>query len=180
MKSGAASALRTPYPLVTLMPSVFQDDSFTTRWTSGLDDVLAPIIASIDCLAAYLDPLLAPTDFLEWMAAWLGATLDENWPETRRRAVISQSAELYRQRGTVGGLRRHLELVTGGRVELRDSGGVSTSTRPGARLPGDHRPALAIRVVVPDPDLVDHRALDSLVTMVKPAHVPHTLEVVSS
>lgn len=174
------TALRTPYPLVTLMPSVFQDDSFTTRWTAGLDDVLAPIIASIDCLAAYLDPLITPADFLEWMAGWLGATLDENWPEDRRRAVIAQSADLYRQRGTVGGLRRHLELITGGRVELRDNGGVTSSSRPGSRLPGDHRLSLSIRVLVPEPDLVDRRALDSLVAMVKPAHVPHTLEVVKS
>src|SRR5580693_7599811 len=93
------AGLDTPYPLGTLMPAIYQEDPATMRWTAGLDDVLAPVISTIDCLGAYLDPLLAPEDFVLWLADWFGLTLDENWPVDRRRAAVATSVALYRQSG---------------------------------------------------------------------------------
>jgi phage tail-like protein len=178
---GTVAGLSSPHPLGGLMPAVFQDDSFTMRWTTALDEVLAPVPAVLDCIEAYFDPLLSPEDFLAWLAGWCGMTLDENWPLPRRRAVVSAAAELYRERGTVAGLRRHIELVTGGRVEVADSGGVTWSTTPGDPAPaGPAGPSLTIRVSVPDPAEVNVRALDALISAIKPAHVLHRLEVAGS
>lgn len=185
---GTVAGLSSPHPIGDLMPAVFQDDSFTMRWTAALDEVLAPVPAVLNCIEAYFDPLLSPEDFLAWLAGWCGMTLDENWPLPRRRAVVSAAADLYRERGTLAGLRRHIELVTGGRVEVADSGGVTWSTTPGdpdapagpGGPGGPGGPSLTIRVSVIDPAEVNVRALDALISAIKPAHVMHRLEVAGS
>lgn len=184
---GTVTGLGSPHPLGGLMPAVFQDDNFTMRWTAALDDVLAPVMASLDCIEAYVDPLLAPEDFLTWLAGWSGIVLDENWPLPRQRAVVAATAELYRSRGTPTGLRRHIELVTGGQVEIAESGGVTwsaTPTLPDAPVPTDSAdaqgPWVSVRVWVPDPHQLNVRALDDLIGALKPAHVIHRLEVAGS
>ncbi len=182
---GTVAGLSSPHPLGGLMPAIFQDDNFTMRWTGALDEVLAPVPAVLDSIEAYFDPLLAPEDFLAWLAGWCGMTLDENWPLQRRRAVVAAAAELYRERGTPAGLRRHVELVTGGRVEVADSGSVTWSAAPGdpdvPDIPaGSAGPSVTVRVSVRDPAEVNVRALDALIGAIKPAHVMHRLEVAGS
>jgi phage tail-like protein len=174
----AVAGLDTPYPIGTLLPAVFQEDPVAMRWTAALDEVLAPAISTLDCLAAYLDPMLAPDDFVRWLAGWLGTVLDENWPLDRQRAAVAQSVRLYRLRGTAEGLRALVELVTGGEVELAESGGVHWSTAPNAALPGRAEARVAVRVTVPRGTSVDLTALEELIVAEKPAHVPHGLEVV--
>jgi phage tail-like protein len=170
--------LRTPYPLATMLPAYLQEDQLVVRVTAGLDDVLAPVVSALDCLEAYVDPRLSPEDFLTWLAAWVGATLDDHWSDERRRACVLAAAELHRQRGTVEGLRRLLALATGGDVTVDEVGGVTWSTRP---TPRDEQPvpSLAVTVAVDDPVSVRRSVLEDLVRSAKPAHVPHTIEVVS-
>lgn len=175
---GTADGLATPYPLGSFLPSVYQDDPFTMRWTAALDEVLAPLTLALDCITAYIDPMLAPEDFLEWLAGWFGTVLDENWPAHRRRAVVAASVGLYQSRGTVAGLRAHLELVTGAAVEVTDSGGVSWSQVPGGQLPGDPVPMLTVRITVTDEAQVNVRGVDALIRAAKPAHLLHRLEVI--
>jgi phage tail-like protein len=174
---GIIPGLGAPYPIGGLLPAVYQDDEFTMRWTEGLDEVLAPVISVLDCLGAYVDPLLAPADFLPWLAGWFGTALDENWPLARQRAAIARSAGLYRQQGTLPGLRGLIEMVTGGEAEVTDSGGTSWSQVPSSPLPGEEGARVTVRVTVSDPARVDVAALDELLAAVKPAHVTHELEV---
>lgn len=174
-------------PLGTMLPSVYQtDDEFLMRFTSGLDDVLAPVVSTLDCLASYVDPRLAPVDFLDWLANWVG--LETTFGDTdlpRMRLAVAAAVRLYRLRGTPAGLRDHLELVTGGRVEIVDSGGVVASTTPDTPLPGQDTPRLAIRVTGPvEASGPESSGLAGLVEAVvrasKPAHVRHAVEVVQS
>jgi len=174
---GIATELGTPHPLEALLPAALQEDDLTRRLTEGLDAVLAPVIATLDCLYAYLDPALAPADFLEWLAGWVGVTLDENWPMSRRRATVVEAVALYQSRGTVAGLRAHLEMVTGGRVEIVDSGGVTWSTTPGSGHAAGE-PHLLVRVSEPD-EGTPLSTMDDLVAAAKPAHVPHRVEIVA-
>ena len=176
---GTVAGLRTPYPLETLLPSVLQEDPFTRRLTAGLDEVLAPVVSTLDCLDAYLSPLLAPEDFLDWLSSWFSETLDETWPPSRRRRIVAHAAELFRTRGTLAGLRRELELCTDGRVEVSDSGGVTWSLRPEGPLPGDRVPRLTVRVEASglDPAGLDVTGLEAVIRAAKPAHVLHHLEV---
>lgn len=175
---GMVTGLRMPYPLETLLPAVLQEDSFVRRLTAGLDEVLAPAVSALDCLEAYVDPLLAPADFLEWVSSWFSEVLDENWPPRRRRQFAAQAVEMFRTRGTPAGLRRELELSSGGQVEISESGGVTWSLKPAAELPGEAVPHLAVRIVVDDVSAADPEVLEGLIRASKPAHVVQSLEVI--
>jgi len=179
---GTVAGLASPYPLITLLPAVYQEeDPFVARFTAGLDDVLAPVIATLDSLEAYVDPLLAPEDFLAWLAGWVGVTVNANAPVGQHRATVARAAELHRLRGTVSGLRTALELLTGGDVEVTDSGGAVHSDRPGTPAPGDPQPWVRVSVRVPaelgwSPDAL-RAAVEAAVVAAKPAHVQHVVEV---
>jgi phage tail-like protein len=165
-------------PIGTMLPSIYQsDDEFLMRFTSGLDDVIAPVVTTLDCLSSYVDPMLAPADFLDWLGDWVGleVTFGDSDVERMRRAV-SQAVRLYRLRGTPAGLRTHLELMTGGSVQIADSGGVAVSTTPDAPLPGEDTPRLAIRLTGAAAGIAP--LVDAVVRASKPAHVVHAVEVV--
>ncbi len=173
----AVEGLGTPYPLGTLMPAIYQSDPAAMRWTAGFDEVLAPVISTLDCLRAYIDPMLAPDDFVLWLAGWFGMVLDENWPLRRQRAAVAQSVVLYRQAGTVAGLRALTELVTGGEVEVSDSGGVAWSQAPNTPPPGQDEASVTVKVQIPADQRLELKALDDLVAAAKPAHVAHRVKV---
>ncbi|MEO6158334.1 MAG: phage tail protein [Ilumatobacteraceae bacterium] len=177
---GTSEGLAAPVALVDLLPGIYQDDEFTRQFTGGFDDVLATVFATLDCLEVYVDPWLAPEDFLGWLSGWVGVTIDEGWPEDRTRALIAGIAELYRWRGTVRGLRAELEIYTGGIVDISETGGTAWSRRPGAALPGDDVPRLAVRVIVDDPARINAGTVDRMIAAAKPAHVAHLLEVVGA
>jgi phage tail-like protein len=174
---GAIEGLGSPYPLGEQVPALYQEDDLTQRMLTALDGVLAPVLASLDNLDCYLDPALAPPDFVAWLADWVGALVDETWPAERQRAMVARMVTLYRRRGTVGGLREHIALATGGDVEVEDNGDVSWSPSPQAALPGSDGAFLRINVRVDDPNAVDLAELERLVVAAKPAHVPHIVEV---
>jgi phage tail-like protein len=174
---GTVPELDTPYPIAGMLPAALQEDQLATRLAAGLDTVLASVIATLDCLHAYVDPLVAPTDFLEWLADWVGVTLDEDWPTARQRLAVANAVRLYQSRGTMAGLRDHLEVITGGRVHLDDGGGVSWSTTPTTQPPSHTPSTLRVRVHAPDPGAADPASLHAIIAAAKPAHVPHTVEV---
>ena len=174
---GTIDGLRSPVPIAGLLPGIYQDDEFTRQFTGGLDDVLAPIFATLDCLDTYVDPWLAPEDFLEWLASWVGVVIDEGWPLDRSRAFIANIAELYRWRGTIRGLTAELAIYTGGDVEIAESGGAAWSLTPGTDPPGDDQPRMAVRVSVDDPSSINAGTVDRMVAAAKPAHVVHVVEI---
>jgi phage tail-like protein len=176
---GTLDGLATPHPLGAALPALYQEDDLTQRLLGAMDGVLAPVLSSLDNLDCYLDPALAPPDFVAWLAEWVGALVDETWPPERQRAMVARMVTLYRRRGTVGGLREHVELATGGDVEVEDNGKVSWSPSPQAPLPGSAGAYLTVRVRVDDPGSVDSSELERLVVAAKPAHVPHRLEVLA-
>jgi phage tail-like protein len=176
----AVAGLDTPYPIGSLLPAVFQEDPIAMRWTEALDEVLAAPISTLDCLSAYTDPLLAPDDFVHWLGRWVGAVLDENWPLERQRATVANSVRLYRLRGTVEGLKALIEVVTGGEVELTESGGVRWSLAPNTAPPGEAVARVSVRVTLPRGASVDAGALEELIIAEKPAHVTHGLEVIET
>ena len=134
----------------------------------------------LDCFPAYLDPALAPEDFLEWIGSWVGATPDETWPLERRRAFVASATELFRMRGTAAGLAAHVADLHGrrGRDRRARRGGLVARRRRGRA--GRASPDLFIRVRVKDPKAVPAARLEALVAASKPAHVPHRMEIVKA
>ena len=66
---GLVAGLDAAHPLGWLLPAMYQEDEFAQRFTGALDTVLAPLVTALDNLDAYVDPALAPPDFLEWLAS---------------------------------------------------------------------------------------------------------------
>jgi phage tail-like protein len=177
---GLTPELRSPHPLGPALPGIYQDDEFALRFLTAFDDALAPVFSSLDGFEAYIDPDLAPADFVEWLSGWVALALDEDWTLERKRTLVARSVELYRIRGTARGLAEHVELLTGVAPELEESGGVSAATEPGHALPGASEPKAVLRLRVPKPDAFDRRSLEALVEAVRPAHQPIAVEVVAA
>jgi phage tail-like protein len=176
----AVTGLESPHPLLERLPAILQDDPFMAPFTGALDTVLAPAMSAIDCLSAYLDPMLTPEDFLPWLAQWLGVTLDENWSIDKRRSLLAETARMCEWRGTSTGIAELIRLHLGVEAEVEDSGGTSWSAVPGSDPPGQWPPRLLVRVRVADTATVDPRRVESVVADAVPAHVAYTVEVVGS
>jgi phage tail-like protein len=185
---GTVPNLLSPHPLGAALPGLYQEDeidartgevrpNLAQRFTGAFDELLAPVFSCLDNFAAYLDPTLTPPDFLEWLAAWLGVELDENWPLERRRDLVRRAVELYRWRGTAYGVAKAVEIYTGVEPEVVDNGGVAWSTEPQSRLPGSADPRVVVRVPVADAKSVGRARLEALVAAVKPAHVVAEIEL---
>ena len=94
MSRGTVPGLSSPYRIAEFLPSVYQeDDPFIQRFTAGLDEVLAPVLSTLDCIDAYVDPHLTPEDFLGWLGSWVGAVVDDETPLALRRAAVGQAAQ---------------------------------------------------------------------------------------
>jgi phage tail-like protein len=178
MVPGLGSAM----PLASRLPAVLQEDAFLQRFLLAFDDALAPVFTTLDGLACYLDPRLAPEDFLDWLADWVGVRVHDSWSTGQRRDVVAHAAEIHRRRGTVQGLADAVRLAVGGvrDVVIADSGGAGWSQTPGADLPGQAAAKLHVKVYADAAKDVSVPRLERIISSVKPAHVPHTVEVLSS
>ena len=174
---GLVPGLASPYPLGEILPSLYREDYFAQHLCGGLDEVLAPVIATLDSLPAYLDPATAPEDMLGWLAGWMGIVLDGHQSAERQREFVQVGVELLQWRGTARGVRAAVRALFDIEPELNESGGTAQSTQTGTALPGSDRPDLLVRLRVPNPEEFDVRRLDALVEMAKPAHLPHRVEV---
>ncbi|MET8729398.1 phage tail protein [Streptomyces parvus] len=184
MTRAAVPGLPSRYPIGELLPALYADDDLAQRFTAGLDTVLAPVLSTLDNLPAYVDPALAPADFLPWLASWVGVEADPAWPVELRRAVVAHAVELHRWRGTRRGLVERLRLVCGVHAEVRDGGGATWSAEPGAALPPPPTGELLVRVwpvrAGDGADAVDavdaHRVLEVAAASC-PAHLTCRVEV---
>ena len=177
---GLVAGLQTPHPLGETLPALYRDDSMAQGLVSAMDDVLAPVFAALDGFEAYIDPAYAPDDFLDWLGSWVGVTLDHTWPLERRRMMVASAVDLFRLRGTASGLASQVAIYTGGQVEIIESGAAGWSKVPNAALPGDSAPSLVVRVKVRNSKAVSAARLNALVAAAKPAHIPHTVEIVEA
>ncbi|MGP3966247.1 phage tail protein [Streptomyces sp. 6N223] len=175
---GTVPGLRSPHPLIHRLPAVYGDDDFLRRFLAALDEVLAPVLLTLDNLPAHLHPRTAPEDLLAWLAGWVAVEVDQERPVNQRRAVVSGAVVRHRRRGTVAGLAAAVRLETGVEPEITESGGTTWSATPGGTLPGAARPWVRVRLRVADPARVDRGRLERLVAGEVPAHVAYRLEIV--
>ena len=69
----------------------------------------------------FFDPHVAPLDFLDWLSNWTAFTIDLEWPEPQKRALIKRAVDLYRIRGTKRGLSLFLKLFTGHEPDIQEN-----------------------------------------------------------
>jgi len=174
---GLVGELGTPRRLIDSMPGIFQEDELAPLLAGVFDDALSPVLSTIDNLSAYLDPALAPGDFLVWLAGWVGMLPEEIWRVERRRAIVALAVQLHRKRGTAAGLAMHVRLLGAADVEVTDSGGATWSKKPGSKAPGDPGWAVTVTVTPPKKAQLDTARIEALVASAKPAHVAHRVVV---
>jgi phage tail-like protein len=69
----------------------------------------------------FYDPYVSPEEFLQWLAAWTAFTVDLDWPQALKRALIRRAVDLYRIRGTKRGLALFLKLFTGHEPDIDEN-----------------------------------------------------------
>ncbi|MEU1348321.1 phage tail protein [Streptomyces sp. NPDC005795] len=176
MRTGV-TGLPTPHPLIDQLPAVYLEQDFLRRFLAALDDVLAPVLLTIDNLPAHLDPRSAPEDFLAWLAQWVAVEPHEDSPVERRRDTVRGAVARHARRGTAAGLADAVRLETGVEAEISESGGTAWSTGPHTVLPGRARPWVTIRVRERPGQGIDRVRLEELIGTEVPAHVGYTLEI---
>jgi phage tail-like protein len=180
-RRGTALGLPVAQPLVTQLPGIYQDGGFIREFTAGLDEVLAPAVATLDCLHAYIDPSVAPADFVTWLGSWVGVALQEDWPLERRRRFVAAAADLCARRGTAHALADEVAIYSGGVAVVADPGGVHTSRTPTTpkQRAERRRPERTVQVTVDVPAGagVNWAALQELIRDAVPAHLPVEIEL---
>lgn len=178
MSRAAVPGLPSRYPIGEQLPALYADDDFAQRFTAGLDTVLAPVFATLDNLPAYLDPRVAPSDFVAWLASWVGAADDPDRPLEQRREAVVRAVELHRWRGTGRGLVEGLRLALGVHAEVTGDGGATWSSTAGADLPPAPSSGPLVRVW-PDREeqQVDVDRVRAIVRAMCPVHTVCRVEV---
>jgi phage tail-like protein len=139
------------------VPALFHEDPLFLELCAAFDELLSPVVTALDCFAAYLDPALAPDDFLAWLGSLVGA---EPGPGRPLRALIADAVRSYHVRGTPDGLRDMVAAAAGvpaGDVRVTECGAVTWSQSPGGAQAPPFDPVVEItRPVRPgqDPDAV--------------------------
>jgi phage tail-like protein len=155
---------------LVLTANSWQRQSFVVRLMSAFDDALAPVFATLDNLDAYVDPRVAPHDFVDWLSGWVGLAPNHAWQLRQRRERIAGEARLAVSWGTAEGIKEVVSIFAGvpqDDVEVAERGGP-----PEAPVP-----TLLVRVRVPNASSFDVVRLRRVVGGAKPAHLPHEVEV---
>ncbi|MFT3691975.1 MAG: phage tail protein [Kofleriaceae bacterium] len=69
----------------------------------------------------FYDPHVAPPEFLQWLSHWTAFSVDLDWPEEQKRALVKRAVDLYRIRGTKRGLTLFLKLFTGHEPDIQEN-----------------------------------------------------------
>lgn len=195
----AVPGLVSPAPFIDRLPALYADSDFTGRFVAAFDDVLAPVFAVLDCLEAYLDPSLAPADFLAMLGRWTAADTDASQPapaaspdspdspaspdspdSADARRLVAEATACHAARGTIRGLAQRLTRVFGIDADISDNGGVSWSATPSGPLPGSDELFLRVRLRAPSGDAVLMQHIKTLIEDDRPAHVPVWIDVVDT
>lgn len=116
------------------LPALYDDNDLMARFLMLFESFWKPVEGQIQDGWLYFDPKMTTPDFLPWLAALIGLTLDQRWPEPRQRTLLCAAASLYRRRGTRRGLQEFLEIFTGRPVKIVENRAENFQLAPKARL----------------------------------------------
>ncbi|MGH6887231.1 MAG: phage tail protein, partial [Geminicoccales bacterium] len=86
---------------------------FLERYLALFESVLTPLEDQIASAFRLFAPTTAPETALDWLASWLGLDVPAALSVELRRRLLRDAVGLLRRRGTLLGLRRTLDAVTG-------------------------------------------------------------------
>jgi phage tail-like protein len=119
------SSTRSPHWMLNQLPVGMLDSEFFVRFVSIFQEVGETLFADADNIDNLLDLSVAPLPVVRWLGSWIGVDgIDASVPEELQRRIVASTAQTLVWRGTAQGLRRFLELTSGGPAEVEDGGGV--------------------------------------------------------
>lgn len=151
------------------------------------------VLVNLDDGWRFYDPHVAPQEFLDWLSQWTAFTLDLDWPEPQKRALIKRAVDLYRIRGTRRGLALFLKLFTGHEPDIAENTWpfkgfrVEDETSPeGARIgldsvvlpPVDLAHCFVVTMPIPSDQVAPESIIriHHIIQMEKPAHTHYYLQ----
>jgi phage tail-like protein len=164
-----------PVSIGSLLPGIYRDDDpVAVAFAEALDNVLAPIWATLDCIDSYFDPRHAPRDFVQWLASWVGLPADGNWNTMTLRRLVLEAQDLFRWWGTREGLIALIEASEGVTPQIIESGSATVSAVPNGPAPPD--PGPVVTFVVPGTRTEAETArLERLIRSAVPPHLAITV-----
>lgn len=119
--------------LLRNLPLVLQEDDLLARFVTIVEDVATSVRHAVVSVERVADVTTAPPAMVSYLGAWVSAPAAAAIDDVaHRRRIVAAAGATLALRGTAGGLRTLLSAVTGGPVEVVDSGGVH---RAGATPP---------------------------------------------
>ncbi len=116
---------RSPQWLLNQLPVGMLGSDFFVRFVSLFQEIATSLVENADNIPNVIDSGVAPPEMVRWLGSWIGVdSLDPSLPDELQRRIVRSSAETLTWRGTAAGLRRFLELISGGPAEVTDGGGV--------------------------------------------------------
>lgn len=88
-------------------------DSLTYDVVQLINNLLDELDEKGQAMADLLDPQKTRSEFLPWLADWLNYALEANWPDQKRRDLLSNLPYLYRTRGLAEGIAKLIEIYAG-------------------------------------------------------------------
>lgn len=102
------------------LPEIYRVNDFTGRFLMLFESFLEPVSAQVNGMDNYFDPDLTPSEFLPWLASWIGTSWDVPITDERKRVLLRKALQLYQARGTKDALKEFLETYTGGKAEITE------------------------------------------------------------
>jgi phage tail-like protein len=178
------------------LPSIYQEDQLMGRFLMLFESILDPLEKKIHNQADYLDPGLAPAQFLPWLGSWTDLPADPDLGEEAQRSLVSKASRLVHERGTRSGLQTYLEAYTGGHVRIVEHFSDNFRLGPDARLglgialgvdniPNTFSVSIRIDNIPVDPDEEAarrrrhalERKIHGIIEAEKPVHTGYTLHL---
>jgi phage tail-like protein len=111
--------VRAYYPrfsyLKQYLPAVYQDNaasaSFLDRYLANPEGFFTVLEGRIQQVQELFDPRTAPSEYLSWLAGWLGISFDFTWSDTVKRFFLANAERFFQSRGTRDGIVRMIRLA---------------------------------------------------------------------
>lgn len=104
----------SPHDLLSHLPQLYSREQETADFLKRYLALPEGVLISLDTQAvarhALIDPDSTPVDLLPWLSCFIGMTQDERWKEQARRQLIKEGMWLYKNKGTIRGLKRVIEI----------------------------------------------------------------------
>lgn len=98
------------------LPAVYREDEvsgdFLERFLANVEGLFTSMEDRVATAHGLWDTRIAPPEALDWLATWMGAALETDWDDARRRLFIDHVELLFRWRGTPAGLKAMIDIAT--------------------------------------------------------------------